>query len=148
MSNLFSAISSSGNAIAAFQNALTVSQNNVANAQTPGYAEQTLALQAQPFDIASGMAGGVSGTQVDSARDVFAEQTVERESSALGQWGQQVSTLSPLQDNFDLSGQSGIPAALSQFTSEASAWASAPNDSSARQNALTAAQGVATAFNQ
>ena len=148
MSNLFSAITASGNAFAAFQNALTVSQNNVANAQTPGYAEQTIALQAQPFDISNGLSGGVSGSLVESARDTFAEQTVERESSALGQWNQQVSTLSPLQNNFDISSQTGIAAALTGFTSAASAWASAPNDSLSRQNVLTAAQGIATAFNQ
>jgi flagellar hook-associated protein 1 FlgK len=148
MSNLFSSISSSGNALAVFENALTVSQNNVANAATPGYAAQSLSLESQPFDIRSGLTGGVTGTQVDSARDVFAEQTVQRESTALGQWNQQVSTLSPLQDNFDLSGQTGIPAALSQFTTAASAWSSAPNDASARQDVLTAAQTVARAFNQ
>src|SRR5579863_5693642 len=147
MSNLFAAINSSGNALAAFENALTVSQNNVANAQTPGYARQSLSLEAQPFDIPTGLTGGVTGTQTESARDTFAEQNVEQESTVLGQWNQMVSTLSPLQSNFDVTGQSGIPAALSQFTSAASAWSSAPNDSQARQDVLTAAQGIAQAFN-
>ena len=37
--------------------ALDVTQNNVTNANTPGYARQIATLQALPFDIANGLLG-------------------------------------------------------------------------------------------
>ena len=47
-------------ALDAFQYALNVTQNNIDNASTPGYAKQTVDLQADPFDPAVGLGGGVS----------------------------------------------------------------------------------------
>ena len=60
MPNLLASLSSAGNALDVFQQALTVIQNNVNNSSTPGYASQTLNITAQPFDVASGAAGGIA----------------------------------------------------------------------------------------
>jgi flagellar hook-associated protein 1 FlgK len=148
MSDLFSALQSSANALGVFQAALSVSANNVANASTPGYVRQTQGLQALPFDPGSGCQGGVAATQVDSARDVYAERAVQLQVTALGTSQQQVATLSPIQSSFDITGTTGIPGALNKLYSAFSAWGTAPNDGAARQGVLTAAQAVSLAFQQ
>jgi flagellar hook-associated protein 1 len=146
--SLFAALRSSADALSVFERQLTVSSNNVANASTPGYVEQKLSLQALPFDPRSGLVGGVTSSAVTSARDVYAEQNVERATTELGTWQQQVNTLSPLQNSFDVTGQSGIPAALNQLYQSFASWSTTPGDSSARQGVLNSAQSVAQAFNQ
>jgi len=148
MSNLFSALRASADTMAVFEQQLTVSQNNVANASTPGYARQQLTLEALPFDSAGGAQGGVKAGPVETARDVYAEKAVQTQLSSLGQWEQQVSALTPLDSSFDLSGQSGIPGALNQLFQSFSAWSASPTDTTARQAVLNAAQSVAQAFQQ
>jgi flagellar hook-associated protein 1 FlgK len=147
MSNLLAALSNSASALQVFQQALTVTQNNVSNVSTPGYVKQVQTLQALPFDAAGSM-GGVAAGPVQSARDSFADQNVQSLITTLGTWTQQSSTLDPVQGNFDVSGQTGVPAALTQLYSSFSTWASAPNDLTARQGVLSAAQSVASAFQQ
>ena len=148
MTNLFATLQTSANALGVFQTALNVTANNVANASTPGYVTQTQGVQALPFDPSVGLVGGVSSTQVESARDVYAERAVQVQQTALGTSQQQVATLSPLQGNFDITGTTGIPGALNKLYSAFSAWGTAPNDGAARQGVLTAAQAVSQAFQQ
>ncbi len=59
MGTLFGALNSSLDAIQAFQTALNISQNNVSNANTPGYARQVANLESLPFDPSGGLTGGV-----------------------------------------------------------------------------------------
>ena len=99
MSGLFSALNVSANALEAFQTALSVVQNNVANASTPGYAKQTVTLDALPFQPSAGLPGGVSVGQIQSARDEFAERSVRQQFSALGTAEQKAQSLSDVELN-------------------------------------------------
>ncbi|MDQ2840768.1 MAG: flagellar basal body protein, partial [Acidobacteriota bacterium] len=146
--SLFSALSSASNALAAFQSALTVVQNNVNNASTPGYVTQTQTFNALSFVPGTGANGGVEAGAVVSSRDQFAEQNVRSATSQLGNFEQQVQSLTPLQGQFDISGDSGVPAAFNTLFSAFSNWSTRPNDSTARQNVITSAQSVASAFQQ
>ena len=148
MSNLFAALQTSANALGVFQAALSVTANNVANASTPGYVTQTQGLEALPFDSRSGSEGGVVATQVESARDIYAERAVQQQVTSLGTSQQLVSTLTPLQGTFDITGTTGIPGALNSLYSAFSTWGTNPNDGSARQGVMTAAQAVSLAFQQ
>lgn len=139
---------SAANALSVFQNALTVTQNNIANASTPGYVEQTPTFEAMPFDSAGGATGGVTSGPVANARDVYAESAVQQAQSALGAWQQQVNTLQALQSSFDITGTTGIPGALNTLFSAFSSWASSPSDSTAQQAVINGAQGLAEAFQQ
>jgi flagellar hook-associated protein FlgK len=69
MSGLFTALNSSASALDVFQRVLDVVQNNVTNASTPGYARQSLTLNALPFDPGAGVLGGVSAGEIQSARN-------------------------------------------------------------------------------
>jgi flagellar hook-associated protein 1 FlgK len=132
--------------LAAYEKALTVTQNNVENASTPGYVKQTATFQSLPFEAGS-EAGGVIAGDVQSSRNEYAEQNVRTANSQFGFYEQQVESLTTLQNQFDVSGKSGVSAALSSFYTAASAWSNSPNDTTVRQNVITQAQTVATAFN-
>lgn len=148
MSTEFAALNSMAGAIAAFENALNVSQNNIANAQTPGYVEQTATFQALPSDSIGGESSGVASGPTINSRDVYAEAAVQQAQTTLGNWTQQLGTLQDLQSSFDITGSAGIPGALNTLYSAFSSWAASPTDSTAQQTVINAAQGVAQAFQQ
>src|SRR5689334_24897054 len=108
MANLFASLTSSAGALDAFQRSLDVTQNNVNNASTPGYAKQRLSLDALPFQPAAGLEGGVQAGAVESARNQYADNDVRQKLQALGYFDQQVTSLSAIQSGFDISGTSGV----------------------------------------
>lgn len=144
--SLFSALSTTANSLSAYEKALTVTQNNVENASTPGYVKQTATFQSLPFEAGS-EAGGVIAGDVQSSRNEYAEQNVRTSNSQFGFYEQQVDSLTTLQNQFDVSGASGVSSALSSFYTAASAWSNSPNDTTIRANVIAQAQTVATAFN-
>src|SRR3974390_1243889 len=101
MSSLLASFQSAGNALQQFEKAAGVSENNVVNASTPGYAAQYLRFQAQSFDPDQGLYGGVQAGPVESARDQYAESAVRRQTSQEGLYTQLASSLSGLQSAFD-----------------------------------------------
>ncbi|HEX4773205.1 MAG TPA: flagellar hook-associated protein FlgK [Bryobacteraceae bacterium] len=146
--SLFSALNSAANALSTFQNALAVSQNNVNNSSTPGYARQTPMFLSLPDEQGLGEVGGVTAGIPQDSRDQMAETSVQGYSSSLGLSQQQVESLTGLQNNFDISGTSGVPSALTSLYSAFSSWATTPTSGSTQQGVLTAAQTVAAAFQQ
>ncbi len=146
--SLFSALSSTANALSAFEQALSVTQNNVNNASTAGYARQVPVLQALPFEQGTGEVGGVQSGPMQDTRNLFAEANVQTGNSQLGLFQQQASSLTSLQNNFDISGTTGIPAALSSLYSAFSTWSSSPGSATNQNAVLSAAQSVATSFQQ
>src|SRR5258706_16349469 len=58
MGGLFSSLNTSVEALRSLQSALAVTQNNVSNANTPGYARQIALLESQPFNLSAGLAAG------------------------------------------------------------------------------------------
>ena len=148
MANILAALGSTAGALDAIDQVLQITQNNVANASTPGYAMQSLDLEALPFDPSTGASGGVRAGQIQSSRDQYAEQAVRSQNTLLGNAQQNVSSLTSLQSLFDISGQSGIPYALNNLLQSFSAWAQSPSDTVARQTVLEQAGSLATAFQQ
>ena len=139
MSNLLASLRASGDALAVFQEALGTIQNNIDNSSTPGYAKQQVNLVAQPFDVAGGLAGGVAARGLDDSRNQFAEEEVRRQVNALGRLDAQSQAVSSIEKLFDVSGTTGLPAALTQLFSSFSAWSVDPNGTSARQTVLDSA---------
>lgn len=148
MASLFTALGSASNSLDVLQQAIGVVQNNVTNATTPGYVTQTLQLAARSFDPSGNLWGGVEATGTQSARDVYAEQSVWSANQQSGYSSQQSASLNELQKIFDVTGQTGVPGALSTLYSAFSAWSASPSNAAAQQGVLTAAQGLASAFTQ
>ena len=110
MSSMFATLDTAGQALGVFQQDLTTIQNNITNANTPGFASQSLNLAAQPFDLLNGLAGGVAAQGLQSARDEYAEQQVRGANSLLGMYQSQAQGTGTIAANFDPSGNSGVPA--------------------------------------
>ncbi|HWE49112.1 MAG TPA: flagellar hook-associated protein FlgK [Bryobacteraceae bacterium] len=144
MSGLFSALHSAAGALNIFSQALGVDQQNVANASTPGYAAQTATI------VAAGISGvsGADFLQVTSNSNRFADAAVQAASSQASQSQTTAQQLGPVNQLFDITGTSGILAALQQFSTAFSTLSVTPNDPAAGATAISAARGVASAFNQ
>jgi len=147
MGTLFAGLRSSAGALDALNQAIDVTQNNVDNASTPGYASQTPVNQALPFNAEGGLIGGVKAGPVQSSRDQFAEKAVWQQQENLGLSNGMLDGLNALQQLFDVTGQSGLPAALNQLFSSFSNWSTTPGDATARGQVLSSAQAVAQSFN-
>jgi flagellar hook-associated protein 1 FlgK len=148
MSGLLSSLRSTAGALRVFERALTVTQNNVSNASTPGYAVQRLSLQAADFEPSLGLLGGVRAGEVQSARSQYAEQAVRRQLESLGYFDQKAATVASIEITFDISGESGIPGALNQLFQSFSAWSLAPNSTTARHEVMERARELAESFQQ
>jgi len=147
MPNILASLSSAGNALDVFQQALGVIQNNVDNSSTPGYATQSLNLAAQPLVLTGGLTGGVAARGLDDSRDTYAEEQVQQQTQTLGLYTAQAQSTGTLQSFFDVSGTGGVPAALNNLLSAFSNWSVTPNDPTAQQNVLANAQGLASSIN-
>ncbi|MCS6953094.1 MAG: flagellar hook-associated protein FlgK [Bryobacteraceae bacterium] len=148
MSSLLASLMSSANALRTYQRALEVTQNNVANASTPGYAAQRLALVAQPFDPLAGLPGGVRPGVLESARDLYSEQAVRGQLAYLGMFEQQVHSLGSIEAALSVATGAGIPGALDRLYQAFSAFSLSPSSLSARQAVLHRAAELAQAFRQ
>jgi flagellar hook-associated protein 1 len=142
------ALISSADALRAFENALTVVQNNVANVSTPGYAKQRATFLARPFSPELGLMGGVDAGALESARDQYAERSVRGRTQSWGMADQTSVMMARVEPMFDATGKSGLPSAISKLFQGFSSWSMAPNDGSARQGVLDAAQQVAGDFRE
>jgi flagellar hook-associated protein 1 len=146
LGNLFASITNTANALKAFEDGLATVSNNVTNANTPGYVAQTQVFVAQPFDLSQGLVGGVEAGPVVSSRDVYAEDSVQQQQTALGYYTQKVADLTPLQSSFDLSSTSGVAPAMDALFSSFSQLSVNPNGTVERQAVLNAANTVAEQF--
>jgi len=145
--NLLASLRVAADALSSYSQALQVTENNVVNASTPGYARQTQTFEARMFDPVGGAPGGVETGTIQSARDEYAEQAVRTQNCLLGAASQDVSSLTSAQTIFDVSGNTGIPYALNNLLQSFSAWAQSPTDTNARQSVIDNAASVAGAFN-
>src|SRR5580698_108588 len=100
MGSLSASLANSANALRVYEGALAVTENNVTNANTPGYATQVPSLVAQPFNVLNGLPGGVSLGITQDTRDQFAEQGVRTQQSAYSYDQQQVADLGTVQNYF------------------------------------------------
>ncbi len=146
MSSLFAMMGAAGQALGVYQQALSVIQNNVNNSSTPGYADQSLNIEAMPLDIATGLTGGVAAAGLDNSRDPYAEEQLQQQTQTLGQYTAQSQATSTIQSFFDSSGNSGVSAALSALFQSFSAWSVTPDDPTAQQSVLAAADNVASSI--
>ncbi len=147
MGNLSTSFINAAGSLGVYAGALQVTENDVTNANTPGYAKQAVALVAMPFDLVTGMPGGVSLGPTQSSRSQYAEQAVRAQQTASGYEQQKVSDLSTTQNFFSVSGTSGIGPDMSNLFSSFSQLSITPNDAVARQTVLNDATTVAQDFN-
>jgi len=148
MGSLFNALGTASQSLDVIQEAIGVVQNNVTNASTPGYVTQSLNISSRSFDPSGNLFGGVEASGVQDSRNVFAEQSVQSANQQSGYTSQLSANLNQLQQVFNVSGQGGIPSALSSLYSAFSSWSADPSNVTAQQSVITAAQGLSSSFAQ
>ncbi len=144
--SLFASINASATSLSAFQRALEVTQENVVNASTPGYARQEVRFEALPFRPFENLMGGVEVAALLSSRSDFAEEEVRQAISTLGYWEARAQAISGSELALDATGDTGIPAALTRLVESFSAWSAAPASLPAREAVRDSAERLAQAF--
>jgi flagellar hook-associated protein 1 FlgK len=148
MGNLFASLDAAAGALRAFRDGINVSQNNIQNASTPGFAKQTIQMEALPFQLGSGAMGGVRTGAIVDSRSSFAERAVRQQLSTLGNFTQQAARLAQIEGIFDVGTDAGIPGAMDQLFSAFAEFSQSPESPGARQSVLEAAGQVAASFHQ
>jgi flagellar hook-associated protein 1 FlgK len=148
MGSISSALSSAASALTVFGKTFDTIENNITNANTPGYAEQEQSLQAEAFDPATGLAGGVAAGPLISTREEYLEQGVRDQQQSLGYSTQLAGDLGQVQPLFDLTSTTGVANSLNSFFNTFSQLTVNPNDEVSRQAVITAADTLAQNINQ
>jgi flagellar hook-associated protein 1 FlgK len=144
--SILSTLRNTASTFDALNQAVEVTQNNIANASSPGYVRQHLLFRALPFEAGS-LPGGIAPGAVHSARQDFAERNVRAQTELAGKLAESKSLLADAEQVFDISGKTGIAADLNALFASFSAWSLLPNDLGARQNAIASMRQVAGSFN-
>ncbi len=134
-------------ALQAFQTALSVTSNNIANANTPGYARETAVLtDAIPQSNGSAPIGaGVTVASINRAYSQLAANQLNSSQSSLGQLNS-LQTYTNQIDNIVGTTAGGLTTALQNYYSAWSTLANDPTSTASRQALLSQAQSVASAF--
>ena len=134
-------------ALQAFQNAINVVSNNVANASTPGYDRESVNLtEAVPQSNGSATVGaGVVVTGIGRAFSQAAANQLNTSQSSLGQLNALQSYTNQI-DNLFGTTVGGLSTALQSFYSAFSDVANNPTSTASRQALLGQAQSVASSF--
>jgi len=148
MSGLYGSLSVALSALLANQQALEISANNVANANTPGYTRQRPVLVPGDPVMMGGlnMGTGVVLQKLQSLRDPILELRLNQATQDQGKLNASLSALQQLQVMFSGT-DSGIGDSISKFFDSLQQLSTDPSNLSLRQGALTAAGNMATAFN-
>lgn len=144
MGGITSALLNAGNALEVFSRTFNVIQNNITNADTPGYAKQDQLLVSMPFDPAMQLTGGVALGPVISSRSEYLEHAVQAQQFALGNAGQRAGDLGQIQPLFDLTSNGGIPGAVNALFNSFSQLSVSPNDTVSRQAVINTAGQLAS----
>jgi flagellar hook-associated protein 1 FlgK len=148
MGNLFTSLVNSTGALRVYGRSFNVIQNNITNANTPGYVKQDQVLLSLPFDPSRGLAGGVVAGPMVNARSSFLEQSVRGQNQLLGEAQQHAKDLGVVEGQFDLTSTFGVSSALNGFFNGFSQLAVNPNDTVSRQGILDLGGQAASAFQQ
>jgi flagellar hook-associated protein 1 FlgK len=136
-------------ALNANQGALSVTANNIANVNTPGYSRQVAILNEAPTFQDSGVTfgGGVTLEQYQSVRDELLQLRIYEETGQQSNSQTQLNSLNQIEGIFSDPTQ-GVGGALSGFFNSMSRLSTNPTDSNARQGVLTSANNLALSFHQ
>jgi flagellar hook-associated protein 1 FlgK len=148
MASLSTSLSMAVQSLEAASGSLQATNNNIANANTPGYTRKVAVLnEAAPVSEGNFSAGnGVVLTGYQSVRDELVQNQIQQETQAQGGANAQLTSLNEIQPTFTTS-TNDIGTEMSALFSSISALSTNPTNSADRQAVLSAGQNLATAFN-
>jgi len=143
-------------ALRANQRLVDITNQNIANANTPGYSRQTAVIsETLPYPIPvfrqSGEAGqlgtGVEIKEIQRARDSFIDYQYRNQVSAQGRWDARSGALKQVEAVLNEPSASGLSKVLTRYWQAWQEVANSPSDMSVRSNLLEQGRAVADAFN-
>ena len=136
-------------ALMAQEAAIQVTGQNIANAQTPGYSRQTLALQAStPNRTPNGVLGtGVSITSITRSRNSLLDQQYRNQSASASGYDERSALLGQIQDVYGEPSTTGLASTIDTFFNSWSELASNPDDASAKAVVQQSGAQLAATFN-
>ena len=147
MASLSGSISIALRGLVAQQTALETSTNNIANANTPGYARRRAVMMedAPSFDGNVMVPRGVSVQSIESLRDRVLELRIQQETQQQSGTESYLSSMSGVDSIFSDT-TSGIDSKLNALFSSLERLSTQPSDTALRQSVLTAASNLASSF--
>jgi flagellar hook-associated protein 1 FlgK len=150
ISSIFSSLGIAREALYAQQVGLDITQNNIANVNTPGYTRQRADFvpggMATPGNLQSG--SGVQVASIVSYRDRLYDQRVNNELQRQGEYGASFSALQQVEALFNDSANSGLQSAIAAFFNSFSSLANAPENASLREQVLANGEQLGSKFRQ
>ena len=148
MFGLTANLSMASQALEAETGAITVTNNNIANVNTPGYARQIADLSSVAISGSGGNEDdGVSFNGFTVVRDQLLQIGINGKTSDASSLSTQSSSWAQIENAFS-STSSGVGASLSSFFSNLSGLSTSPQDAAARQTAYSSAASLVDAFHQ
>jgi len=146
--SLSTSLSIAVQALNADTGALQGTNNNIANANTPGYSRQTVIFQeATPTENGSlSMGDGVVLEGFQSVRDELVQTQIQQQTQSQSGTNAQLTTLQQIQPAFTTS-TADIGTQMSALFTSISSLSAAPANSADRESVIAAGQNLATAFN-
>jgi flagellar hook-associated protein 1 len=141
-------LSTSVSGLLAFQQALDVTSNNIANSSTPGYSVERANLTPQPGQATAGgyIGSGVAVDSITRSYDELVAQQVRHSQASYSSLNTLATQASQLDNLLSASG-TGLTAGLQSFVNALQSLSSSPNSSAARQAVLSQAQALAQQLN-
>jgi len=147
MASLTTSLNMAVQSLGAADAGLQVTNNNIANANTPGYTREVAEFQEETPTAGSISSGaGVEVTGFQSIRDELLQRQIEQETSAQSGANAQQAAMQQIQPVFTTS-TDDIGTDMSALFSSISNLSTEPTSTASRQAVLTAGQNLATAFN-
>ena len=155
MGTLTALLNLSQNALQTSQAAITITSNNVANANTPGYVRQ-IALWSESDTVSlSSFANAEEGASVKavSQRDLVLSYQIQHQTQSESSSSTESAALTALQSVFNITSTSSVAASttigtdINSFFNSLAALQATPSDQSVRQAVLNAAQVLSSDLN-
>jgi flagellar hook-associated protein 1 FlgK len=148
MSSISSVLSTAVQSLLADTGALQVTNDNIANANTPGYSRQVPIFQeaAPANDGSFGVGNGVVLEGYQSVRDELVSNQIQQETQSQSSANAQLNTLQQIQPTFTTSTED-IGTEMSALFTSLSSLSTNPTSSAERQGVLTAGSDLVAAFN-
>ncbi len=146
MTNVGLSIAASG--VNAAQTAMDTIAENLANANTPGYVDQTANLVTSAMSNLLGVGSGVNVASVTQANDGLLQANAQQTQASLSQSTALQQVLQQAQLAFQEPSSNGLSADLSNFWQSWDQITSNPTSSAARQGVVDAAQSVVSDLQQ
>jgi len=146
MSTLFGSLSVGRQSLAAQQMGLAITQNNIANVNTPGYARQRANFAPGDGSGDTAVGAGVRLVSIESYRSRLLDIRVNGEIQRQGEYAASAEVLQQVEAFFDETTGTGLQSDISTFFNNFSSLANMPQDAALRQQVLAGGEKLGMSF--